>query len=237
MSIAVTVSSVMATVAMSPTMSPNATFDSLEHSDPRSGQVLRDGQVLRGDAGPRHSYRRPDVDRPSPTRAPRAPGPQLTAIAGPIGATGHLLNDVDMYQIDRAQAMEPFLISVVSDTDLWMFISSTGALTAGRIDADHALFPYVTDDRLHRSVGTVGPVTLLARTVDGVRQLWRPFSQACPSHCARTIAKSTLGNSLVFAEQNERWGVTFRTTWAENCQVKARVKSGRKALRTGPNNN
>ena len=88
-------------------------------------------------------------------------------IAGEV--TGGLagIGDEPAYRIDGVEHLEPFLTTVVSDSDLWMFISSTGALTAGRVDADHAIFPYLTDDRLHRSVGDVGPVSIVARTVDG----------------------------------------------------------------------
>ena len=72
--------------------------------------------------------------------------------------TGGLSADggVEYYRIDGLEVMEPFLMTVVSESDLWMFISSAGALTAGRIDADHALFPYETDDRLHRAAGLAG---------------------------------------------------------------------------------
>ncbi len=123
------------------------------------------------------------------------------------------LGDVDAYRIDRVERMEPFLTTVVSDTDLWMFISSNGALTAGRIDADHAIFPYVTDDRLHRSVGAAGPLTVIARTTDDGRELWRPFAADCARHCTRAITKTTLGDALAFEERNDRWGLTFRATW------------------------
>ena len=36
------------------------------------------------------------------------------------------------YQIANYNAMPPFLMSIVSDSDHWMFISSNGGLTAGR---------------------------------------------------------------------------------------------------------
>jgi hypothetical protein len=39
---------------------------------------------------------------------------------------------------------------VVSNGDLWMFVGSNGALTAGRRDPDRALFPYQTADKLLR---------------------------------------------------------------------------------------
>ena len=36
------------------------------------------------------------------------------------------------YKISNNDAMRPFFMSIVSDSDHWMFISSTGGLTAGR---------------------------------------------------------------------------------------------------------
>jgi hypothetical protein len=118
------------------------------------------------------------------------------------------------YRIDGVEQMAPFLMTVVSDTDLWMFVSSTGALTAGRIDADHALFPYETDDRLHRAAGITGPVTVIARTVDGQRRLWRPYASEPDPACTRSIAKSVLGDRLIFEEHHDEWGLRFSATWA-----------------------
>jgi hypothetical protein len=131
------------------------------------------------------------------------------------GATGSLtsIDGVDHYRIDGVERMEPFLMTVVSDSDLWMFLSTSGALTAGRKDADDALFPYETDDRLHRASGITGPVTVIARTGDRGREVWRPFDRECPVSCSRSIAKSTLGNRVVFDERNEAWGLTFRAVW------------------------
>ena len=131
------------------------------------------------------------------------------------GPTGGLVvdDDIEYYRIDGVETMAPFLMTIVSDADLWMFVSSTGALTAGRVDADHALFPYETDDRIHRAAGITGPITLIARTVDGERQLWQPFAPVPSAGCTRSIAKSVLGNRLVFEERNPAWGSTFRATW------------------------
>ena len=123
------------------------------------------------------------------------------------------VDGVEHYRIDRVEEMPPFLMTVVSDTDLWMFVSSTGALTAGRVDADHALFPYETDDRIHRNAGITGPVSLVARTVDGTRELWQPFAPVAARGCRRSIAKSVLGNRLVFEELLPAWGLTYRAVW------------------------
>ena len=132
------------------------------------------------------------------------------------GVTGGLvtLDGGEYYRIDGVEAMAPFLMTVVSDADLWMFVSSTGALTAGRVDADHALLPYETDDRIHRAAGTTGPITLIGRTVDGGRELWQPFARVPTPGCRRSIAKSVLGDRLVFEERHPSWGSTFRATWA-----------------------
>ena len=39
-------------------------------------------------------------------------------------------------------------MSIVSDSNHWLFISSNGGLTAGRKNAEFALFPYYTDDKI-----------------------------------------------------------------------------------------
>ena len=46
------------------------------------------------------------------------------------------------YKISNYDKMNPFLISIVSASDHWMYISSNGGLTAGRKNSDNALFPY-----------------------------------------------------------------------------------------------
>ncbi len=125
-----------------------------------------------------------------------------------------VIDGMEYYRIDGLEHMEPFLTTVVSATDLWMFVSSTGALTAGRIDADHALFPYETDDRLHRLAAINGPVTIIARAVEGARELWRPFGPERTTGCTRSIAKSVLSDRLVFEEHHHDWALRFRATWA-----------------------
>ncbi len=109
--------------------------------------------------------------------------------------------------------MAPSLTTVVSDSDLWMFVSSAGPLTAGRRDADHAFLTYETDDRLHRSVGVSGPLTLLTRDVDGARDVWQPFAPRPEAGCTRSIAKHVRGEALALEEVNPAWGLSVRTTW------------------------
>ncbi|HYA00683.1 MAG TPA: hypothetical protein VEK76_10080 [Candidatus Binatia bacterium] len=119
------------------------------------------------------------------------------------------------YRIENQDAMPPFLMSLVSDSDHWMFVSSTGALTAGRRDADHALFPYETDDRIHDSRGRVGGKAVIRAPAAGRRWLWEPFSDRYQGlyQTTRSLAKSVLSNRLVFEEVNHDLGLSYSATW------------------------
>ena len=64
------------------------------------------------------------------------------------------------YCISNVHKMRPFFMSIVSDTNHWMFISSNGGITAGRQNADSALFPYYTDDNITESAEHNGCKTL-----------------------------------------------------------------------------
>jgi hypothetical protein len=128
------------------------------------------------------------------------------------------LDGLEMYCVPDVDRMPPFLMSVVSDSDHWMFLSSYGGLTAGRVDEDQALFPYVTDDQLHLCHGTTGPLTLI-RVQAGAKAaaLWEPFTDRIkPAGVRRNLYKSVLGNIVVFEEVNPALGLTFRYRWASS---------------------
>ncbi|MEZ5195206.1 MAG: hypothetical protein R2764_02010 [Bacteroidales bacterium] len=71
------------------------------------------------------------------------------------------MDNEKFYQIKNYHEMPDFFISIVSDSDHWMFISSNGSLSAGRKDRDNALFPYYTDDKIHDYKGKTGIKTHL----------------------------------------------------------------------------
>ncbi len=120
---------------------------------------------------------------------------------------------LEWYRIDGYDLLDPFLVSVVSPTDQWMWVSSSGALTAGRRSARHALFPYETDDRLHRAGGLSGPVTLIR--VPGHDGAWEPFADHTPRGAVhRAIAKTVAGDRLMFEERHPALGLTVRYSWA-----------------------
>ncbi len=122
------------------------------------------------------------------------------------------VGDESYYAVTDIGHMTPFLTSVVSDGDRWMFVSSTGALTAGRRDPATALFPYETDDRLHLAAGTAGPVTAVRVRGDG-DTLWRPFLGSVAG-VERRLYKANTGDTLVFEEVHAGLGMTFRYRWA-----------------------
>lgn len=125
------------------------------------------------------------------------------------------------YCIYHYDHMQPFFISLASDTDLWMYISSTGGLTCGRRNPEQVLFPYYTDDKITENYEQTGPKTILrVQTAQGTK-LWEPFSshQMGTYHIIRSIAKSVTGNRLLFREENVDLGLIFSYEWASATQL------------------
>ncbi len=134
---------------------------------------------------------------------------------GPVeGETVELLGE-PFYKLANYDRLRPFFMSLVSASDHWMFLSSTGGLTAGRRSADQALFPYSTDDKIHDAAETTGSKTLLRVSKPGGEKLWEPFSQryrgVYPVRC--NLYKSFRANQLVFEEKNEDLELSFRYGW------------------------
>jgi hypothetical protein len=146
-------------------------------------------------------------------------------------ATGRLteIDGESYYRIDHYDRLPPFFISVVSAADHWLFISSNGALTAGRRSPDHPLFPYYTVDKIHDSQDITGSRTLVLATPRGQPDgdgcpampaggawLWEPFSTryAHLYRLRRRLYKNRLGNIIRFEEANEDLGLSFSLTWA-----------------------
>ena len=116
------------------------------------------------------------------------------------------------YRIANSHLMPDFFMSLVGASDHWMFISSNGALTAGRCDPDSALFPYGSDDQISAARSETGPITLVRTGQD----LWEPFAPHSVNTdvIRRNLFKTPLGNKLVFAEINETRQLAFRYRWA-----------------------
>lgn len=119
------------------------------------------------------------------------------------------------YAIRNVDRMTPFFVSVVSNVDHWLFTSSTGGVTAGRISPDFALFPYTTVDKIHESTSHTGSKTLLRMTLSGIECTWEPFKleRSRRYQITRSLYKNSLGNKICFEEVNHDLKLAFRYSW------------------------
>jgi hypothetical protein len=120
----------------------------------------------------------------------------------------------DYYCIANYDALPPFFMTIVSGGNHWLFVSSSGGVTAGRVNSDLALFPYETVDKIHESTAHTGPITILrVRTKSGSR-LWQPFDRhALEEGLTRNLYKHVLGTSLLFEEQHQELGLSVQSSW------------------------
>ncbi len=135
---------------------------------------------------------------------------------------GELINfeNESYYKISNSHTMRPFFMTIVSDSNHWMFISSNGGLTAGRKNAEFALFPYYTDDKITALAETTGCKSIFRIQKNDKIFLWEPFSerQAGLYTITRNLYKNEFGNKVVFEEINEDLEVTFRYQWNSSDQ-------------------
>lgn len=118
------------------------------------------------------------------------------------------------YRITGVDLLSPFFMTLATATEVWCFISSSGGLTAGRWNADHAVLPYYTDDKVTENVGNTGGVTLIRDAEQSDAAVWEPFSQTVrPEGCTRTLTKTILGDSIQFTEDAPTEGLRFSVTW------------------------
>ncbi|HSO69931.1 MAG TPA: hypothetical protein VLQ67_09855, partial [Arachnia sp.] len=141
---------------------------------------------------------------------------QPTAEEGLVTLHGRRFHRIGGY--DR---MAPFFMTIVSSSDVWLFISSSGGLTAGRVDAEKALFPYYTDDKVAESAGRTGGLTRMrVTTAEGAGGHWYPFAETCAGDPAveRTLYKDVLGTALIFEEIRPDLGLRFRVMWESSAR-------------------
>jgi hypothetical protein len=126
------------------------------------------------------------------------------------------MGDERFYAINNVNKMAPFFVSVISNSDHWLFVSSTGGLTAGRVSPETALFPYITVDRIHESDLHTGCKTLLRVNNESGHFDWEPFNREHELRfdITRNLYKNVLGNKLCFEEINNDLQLAFRYTWA-----------------------
>jgi len=124
------------------------------------------------------------------------------------------------YAIRDVDRMAPFLVSVISSDDHWLFVSSTGGLTAGRVSPETALFPYIPVDKVHESLTHTGPRTIVRLHRGDGEHYWEPFNREQRGRYAisRTLYKNTLADKLCFEETNHDLDLVFRYTWSTSAE-------------------
>ncbi|WP_373549067.1 hypothetical protein [Haliscomenobacter sp.] len=124
------------------------------------------------------------------------------------------------FKIADSDALRPFFMSIVSDSDHWMFISSNGGLSAGRKNADYALFPYYTDDKITESVEITGSKSIFLVQQAGAKHIWEPFSSRYEGIHRRSqnLYKHVFGNKIIFEEINHDLQLTFQVEWNSSDQ-------------------
>lgn len=120
------------------------------------------------------------------------------------------------FQILNVDKMRPFFMSIVSSSNHWLFISSNGGLSAGRKNAEVALFPYETDDKITESAENTGSKSVFRVKQDGKSVVWEPFSvrNAGIYNTQRNLYKNAYGNSIIFEEINFDLSLTFQYQWS-----------------------
>jgi len=119
------------------------------------------------------------------------------------------------YEITNSDELRPFFMSIVSDSNHWMFISSNGGLTAGRKNNEHALFPYYTDDKITESCEITGSKVIFIIDSSNGRQVWEPFSNRYTGvyNYSRNLYKNEYGNKIIFEEINHDLALVYRCHW------------------------
>lgn len=119
------------------------------------------------------------------------------------------------YMISNVNEMPPFFMSIVSDSNHWMFVSSNGGITAGRANADFALFPYYTDDKITESAEYTGSKSIFIIERNKTNFLWEPFSDRYSGiyKITRNLYKNIYGNKLIYEEINHDLDISFRYQW------------------------
>jgi hypothetical protein len=119
------------------------------------------------------------------------------------------------FKIRNIDTLRPFFMSIVSDSNHWLFIASNGGLTAGRKNSDYALFPYYTDDKITEAADITGSKTIFQVFSNGTIETWEPFSDRFTGRyqLTRNLYKNIFGNKIMFEEINHDLGLTFRYQW------------------------
>lgn len=137
------------------------------------------------------------------------------------------LDGEKFYCIKNYDCMEDFFMTITSSSDVWNFCWAQGGITAGRINSNHAIFPYYTVDKVSDLKNVTGSWTGIAVKKDGKTIIWQPFESLLSGesykakHCTtieRNIYKNLNGTKIWFEEINKDLGLSFRYGWTSSAK-------------------
>ncbi|KNB61472.1 hypothetical protein [Chryseobacterium sp. Hurlbut01] len=141
------------------------------------------------------------------------------------------INHEVFFKISDAETLRPFFMTIVSDSNHWMFVSSNGGLSAGRKNSEFALFPYYTDDKITESAEITGSKTMVQiHKKEGII-VWEPFSvrNEAQFHTSRNVYKNEFGNKIIFEEINHDLALAFSYEWNNSSEFgfikKSKIKN------------
>ena len=129
-----------------------------------------------------------------------------------------LINNEIFYKIADVNTMRPFFMSIVSDSNHWLFVASNGGISAGRKNAQFALFPYYTDDKITESAEITGSKTILKIEKEDKYFIWEPFSIKDEGRYNKTnnLYQNKWGNKIIFEEINHDLQLRFAYEWSNS---------------------
>ncbi len=132
-----------------------------------------------------------------------------------IGISQVKIDNENYFKIANCDEMSPFFMTIVSDSNHWLFISSNGGLSAGRKNSDYALFPYYTSDKITETADITGSKSIFKIQKGDTTLTWEPLSERFDGmyEVTRNLYKNTYGNKIIFEEINHDLGLTFRYQW------------------------
>ncbi|WP_143883113.1 hypothetical protein [Chryseobacterium binzhouense] len=141
------------------------------------------------------------------------------------------INHEVFFKISDAETLRPFFMTIVSDSNHWMFVSSNGGLSAGRKNSEFALFPYYTDDKITESAEITGSKTMVQVHKNGETLVWEPFSvrNEAQFRTSRNVYKNEFGNKIIFEEINHDLALAFSYEWNNSSEFgfikKSKIKN------------
>ena len=125
-------------------------------------------------------------------------------------------NGESWYKISSVNSIEPFFMTITSSSDVWNFIWSNGALTAGRRDSNRAVFPYYTADKILDLKNTCGNYSAVKICSTEGTLLWEPYADSPLFKVERNLYKNASGSHIIFEEKNLELNLTWRTEWTSS---------------------